>query len=108
MRESPAVALIEGLLSKGARVTAHDPKAMPNARQIFGDRISFAGDPYAAVDGADALVIVTEWLQYRTPDFDRIKDLLRTPLIIDGRNLYDPQRMRRYGFIYRCVGRAAT
>ena len=106
MRESPALALIEGLLGRGVRVTAHDPRAMPNARHLLGDRIALASDPYAALQGADALVIVTEWLQYRTPDFDRIKGLLRTPLIIDGRNLYEPERMRRYGIIYRCVGRA--
>jgi UDPglucose 6-dehydrogenase len=105
MRESPATPLIEGLLTAGAAVRAHDPKAEPNARRIFGDRVTFVADPYDAIEGADALVILTEWLPYRTPDFDRMRQLMRRPVIIDGRNLYEPARMRRYGFQYSGIGR---
>jgi UDPglucose 6-dehydrogenase len=105
MRESPAIPLIEGLLAAGARVQAHDPKAMETAREVFGDRIVYTADPYSAANGADALAIVTEWLVYRNPDFERVKTLLRQPLIIDGRNLYDPVRMRGQGFVYHGIGR---
>jgi UDPglucose 6-dehydrogenase len=105
MRESPAIPLIEGLLAAGATVRAHDPKATDTARAIFGERVSYAHDPYHAADGADALVIVTEWLVYRNPDFDRLKKLLRRPLVVDGRNLYDPARMRGLGFEHHGIGR---
>jgi UDPglucose 6-dehydrogenase len=105
MRESPATPLIEGLLAAGARVYVHDPKAMDSARAVFGDRVLYAADPYSAVHGVDALVIVTEWLVYRTPDFDRVRGLMRRPLIIDGRNLYTPERMRAAGFEYEGIGR---
>ncbi len=108
IRESPAIPLVEGLLERGAQVTAHDPHAAANARERFGARIELAADPYEALSGADALVIVTEWLQYRTPNFDRMRQLLRRPLIIDGRNLFEPERLRRYGFTYTCVGRPAA
>jgi UDPglucose 6-dehydrogenase len=105
MRESPAIPLIEGLLAAGARVQAHDPKAIESAHVVFGDRISYSPDPYSAATGADALVIVTEWLVYRNPDFERVKALLRQPLVLDGRNLYDPVRMRAQGFTYHGIGR---
>ena len=105
MRESPSIPLIEGLLSRGADVVVHDPKATEVARQIFGDRVRFARDHYEAVQGADALVIVTEWLVYRNPDLDRIRASLKQPLIIDGRNLFDPDRMARLGFRYLGMGR---
>jgi UDPglucose 6-dehydrogenase len=105
MRESPSIPLVEGILQAGGTVRAHDPKAMPVARGMFGDRIEYAADPYDAIAGADALVIVTEWLVYRNPDFDRMKALLRQPLIFDGRNLYDPARLRDAGFEYSGIGR---
>ncbi|MEO8139323.1 MAG: UDP-glucose/GDP-mannose dehydrogenase family protein [Gemmatimonadota bacterium] len=105
MRESPAIPLIEGLLAAGARVQAHDPKAIETAHAVFGDRIVYTSEPYAAANGADALAIVTEWLVYRNPDFERLKSLLRQPLVVDGRNLYDPARMRAQGFIYHGIGR---
>jgi UDPglucose 6-dehydrogenase len=105
MRESPAIPLIEGLLAAGAKVQAHDPKALETAREILGDRVSYAHDPYGAAQGADALAIVTEWLVYRNPDFDRLKELLKQPLVVDGRNLYDPVRMRAQGFLYHGIGR---
>jgi len=105
MRESPAVPLIEGLLQAGARVQAHDPKATDSAREIFHDRVMYAADPYSAAHGADALCIMTEWLLYRNPDFDRVRKLLRRPLLVDGRNLYEPDRMKALGFEYHGIGR---
>jgi UDPglucose 6-dehydrogenase len=105
MRESPSIPLVEGALAAGATVVAHDPKAHETAQHVFGDRIAYAPDPWAAVAGADALCIVTEWLVYRTPDFERLKGALRRPLVIDGRNLYDPARMARLGFEYHGIGR---
>jgi UDPglucose 6-dehydrogenase len=108
MRESPAVTLIDALLAGGATVQAHDPEAMTVARGVWGDRVTFAADPYAAVDGADALCVVTEWLVYRTPDFDRLKQLLRAPVLVDGRNLYEPARLARLGFRSAGIGRAAS
>ncbi|MGH7657666.1 MAG: UDP binding domain-containing protein, partial [Gemmatimonadales bacterium] len=108
MRESPAITLIEGILFAGGKVIAHDPKARETAGQIFGDRISYAADPYSAVDGADALVVVTEWLVYRNPDFERLSTLLKRRLIIDGRNLYDADRLKSLGFEYHGIGRRHT
>ena len=105
MRESPAIPLIEGLLAAGARVQTHDPKATDSARLIFGDRVMYAADPYSAAHGADALAVMTEWLVYRNPDFERVRKLVRRPLLIDGRNLYDPDRMATLGFEYHGIGR---
>ena len=108
MRESPAIDLVEGLLAAGARVHAHDPAALPQARGLFGERVCYYEQQYDALDGADALVIVTEWLQFRNPDFQRIKAALRRPVIVDGRNLYDPAKLRALGFSYVGIGRAGT
>ena len=105
MRESPTVPLVERLLAEGASVAAHDPQAMTTARQVLGDRIAYMPDPYAALERADALVIVTEWLVFRNPDFTLIKDRLRQPVIVDGRNLFEPARMRALGFRYFGIGR---
>jgi UDPglucose 6-dehydrogenase len=105
VRESPALVLIEELLRAGATVQAHDPAAMETARQHLGSRVTFAGHGFDALVGADALAIVTEWLEYRNPDFARIKQLLKRPLIVDARNLYDPQRLARLGFTYDSIGR---
>jgi UDPglucose 6-dehydrogenase len=105
MRESPALPLIDGILAAGGSVRAHDPKAIEVAREIYGERLYYARDPYDALAGADALVIVTEWLVYRTPDFERMRAALKAPLIFDGRNLYDPDRMTRLGFEYHGIGR---
>jgi UDPglucose 6-dehydrogenase len=107
IRESPAITLVEGLLAEGARVRAHDPKAQDNTRRIFGDRIDYPAEPYAALEGAEGLAIVTEWLVYRNPDLERVKRLLRRPLIVDGRNLYDPARLEALGIEYHCIGRRA-
>ncbi len=105
MRESPALTLVDALLEAGARVVAHDPQAMDVARERWGDRVAFVAEPYAALDGAAALVVVTEWLEYRNPDFDRIRASLSAPVIIDGRNLYDPARMAALGFRHATIGR---
>src|SRR5216110_3109593 len=105
VRESPALVLIEELLRAGAKVRAHDPAAIETARRYLGDRVTYAAQAYDALSGAAALAIVTEWLEYRNPDFTKIKQLLTRPLIVDGRNLYDPQRMARLGFTYDSIGR---
>jgi UDPglucose 6-dehydrogenase len=105
VRESPALVLIEELLRAGAKVQAHDPAAMETARQQLGNRVTFAAHGFDALAGADALAIVTEWLEYRNPDFARIHQLLKRPLIVDARNLYDPQKLGRLGFTYDSIGR---
>jgi UDPglucose 6-dehydrogenase len=105
MRESPAIPVIEGLLEAGATVQTHDPKATDSARMIFGDRVMYAADPYSAAHRVDALLVMTEWLVYRNPDFERVRKLVRRPLLIDGRNLYDPDRMAALGFEYHGIGR---
>jgi UDPglucose 6-dehydrogenase len=108
MREAPSIVTIQGLLDRGATVAAHDPVALGEARHIFGDRVSLSDSNYDVVEGADALVIHTEWHPYRRPDFDRIKTALVQPVVFDGRNLYDPARMGRLGFEYHSVGRPTT
>jgi UDPglucose 6-dehydrogenase len=105
MREAPSIVVIEGLLERGATVRAHDPEATATARRVFGDRVGFVDQNYDVLPGADALLILTEWQQYRVPDFARMKRLMREPLVIDGRNLFDPKQMSRYGFDYACIGR---
>ena len=107
MREASARVLIGGLLARGAAVTAYDPVAMVEARRIFGDepRISYATNPDAALEGADALAIVTEWKEFRSPDFARMAKTLKTPVIFDGRNLYEPQIVRDAGVDYQPIGR---
>jgi UDPglucose 6-dehydrogenase len=105
MREAPAIPLIQSLLSAGAKVRAYDPEAMGVARGIFGSRVSFAASNYDALKGADALVIVTEWSTFRRPDFNRMRSLMRTPVIVDGRNLFTPEQMKQHGFAYHSIGR---
>ncbi len=105
MREAPAVPLINGMLEAGAAVQAYDPEAMVVAKRIFGSKITYAENGYAALTGADALVIVTEWNEFREPDFVRMRKLLRTPVIFDGRNLYNPEQIRAHGFTYVSIGR---
>ncbi|MFQ5689333.1 MAG: UDP-glucose dehydrogenase family protein [Gemmatimonadota bacterium] len=106
MRAAPSLVVIEGLLAGGAAVCAHDPIAIKAARQFhFGDRVEYAEDAYAACRGADALVLLTEWLQYRRPDWGAVKEALRQPIVFDGRNLFEPLRMRARGFSYYPIGR---
>ncbi|WP_434386955.1 UDP-glucose dehydrogenase family protein [Melittangium boletus] len=105
MREAPSIEVIEGLLAKGAKVAAHDPVAERTARRVFGDRIRYTSLPYEALEGADGLFVVTEWNEFRHPDFERMKTLMKSPVIFDGRNIYDPERMRELGFAYMGLGR---
>ncbi len=108
MREAPSLITIEGVLERGARVVAHDPEAMKEARRRFGDRIELCEDDYATLEGAAALAIHTEWSPYRRPDFERMKVAMARPLVFDGRNLYDPERMAELGFEYHSVGRCSV
>ncbi len=106
MREAPSLSLVERLLAEGATVTAHDPAAMTEARRRLGDRVRFAETNYEALQGADALVVVTDWNEYRHPDFGRMKAALSRGVVIDGRNLYDPAKMMSLGFTYDSIGRS--
>jgi len=105
MREAPSIPIIQHLLARGACVRAYDPAATPVARQVFGGRIVLCEKSYDALAGADALAIVTEWNEFREPDFDRMRALLKTPVVFDGRNIYSPEHMRALGFTYFSVGR---
>ena len=105
MRESAALTVIDDLLAAGATVVAHDPVAVHEARRRLGDRIEFAESSYDALRNADALVVITDWNEYRHPDFERIRTLLRRPLVVDGRNLYMPAKMQQLGFEYYSIGR---
>jgi UDPglucose 6-dehydrogenase len=108
MREAPALTVVEGLLERGARVRVHDPVALEVARSIFGDRVEYVEGNYDALAGATALLILTDWKQYRSPAFARMAGLMQRPLILDGRNLYDPHRMAELGFEYVSVGRPSV
>jgi UDPglucose 6-dehydrogenase len=110
MREAPSRAIIDMLFEAGARVRAYDPVAGQEARRIYGDRqdLALCKNAYEAADGADALAIVTEWQEFRSPDFERLKQLLKAPVIFDGRNLYDPGMARRFGFTYYAIGRGIS
>jgi UDPglucose 6-dehydrogenase len=108
MREAPSVVIIEALLAAGASLAVHDPEALDRARQLFGSRVSYHRSNYEALDGADALLIVTEWNEFRRPDFARMRSVMKTPVIFDGRNLYEPRRMDQEGFHYYSVGRRAV
>jgi UDPglucose 6-dehydrogenase len=105
VREAPALGVVEGVLAAGATVAVHDPRAMDAARPALGTRVTYHDDAYEALRGADALLVCTEWMEYRSPDFERIRADLNQPLIFDGRNVYDPPLMLRYNFEYYSVGR---
>jgi UDPglucose 6-dehydrogenase len=107
MRDAPSLDIVPALLEAGASIRAYDPEGMDQARPLL-DGIEYATDPYACTDGADALVIVTEWDAFRALDLDRIGTLLKTPVIIDLRNIYRPEEMRRYGFTYVSIGRGVV
>ncbi len=106
VREAPALVIIENLLRAGAQVKVYDPEAMENVREILGDRISYCADGYECCQEADALVVVTEWNEFRWPDFERMHKLLKQPVLFDGRNLYDPKRMKELGFEHIGMGRS--
>jgi UDPglucose 6-dehydrogenase len=105
MREAPAIVIIEGLLAQGASVRAYDPEATRTARSVFGDRITFCEKSYDALAGADALAVVTEWNNFREPEFAKMRELMRAPVVFDGRNIYSPENMRTLGFTYFSIGR---
>ena len=105
IREAPALYNIEALLELGCKINVYDPEAMPNVKAILGDKVTFSKNPYEAIDQADALLIVTEWPQFRTPDFERMDSLLKNKVIFDGRNLYETSQMRDLGYTYYSIGR---
>jgi len=105
VREAPAMALIDRLLAAGADIAAYDPVARDNVRAVYGDKIRLTDKMYDALDGADALALVTEWHEFRRPDFGRMKKLMKTPCLFDGRNIWDPDELRRLGFTYQGIGR---
>jgi len=105
-RESPAIRCIEKFLDAGIKVRAYDPEAMGGAKEHFGERIETSQESYAILDGADALVVFTDWQEFRTPDFEQIAERLRCPVIFDGRNLYDPVYVKKQGIEYHCIGRS--
>lgn len=108
IREAPALYMIDALLNAGATVTAFDPEAMPNVKQVVGDKIQYAESQYEALDDADALLIATEWNEFRTPDFNKIGQLLKNKTIFDGRNLFDIATMEKLGYHYESIGRKST
>jgi len=105
IREAPSAVLISSLLNEGVKVRVHDPAAMPNAKKIYGSKIKYCKSAYSALKNADALVVVTEWNEFRRLDLHSIKSLMRTPVIFDGRNIYDPDEVRGSGFVYYGIGR---
>lgn len=105
IRESPAIFCVQEFLKHGIRVRAHDPEAMVLAERLFGQTVTFCQDYYDALDGADGLVVLTDWQQFRNPDFERMAERMRHPVLFDGRNLYDPAYLKEKGFEYSCLGR---
>ena len=105
MREAPAIPIIHGLLARGAKVRAYDPAAAPVASRLFNGKIALCEKSYDALHGADALAIVTEWNEFREPDFAKMRSLLKAPVVFDGRNIYSPEHMKALGFQYFSIGR---
>lgn len=108
IREAPAIDMMEALLSKGAKLQVFDPEAMPNIEKRFGDKLKYSSNMYSATEGADALLICTEWSIFRTPDFSKLNQFLKHPAIFDGRNLYNVNEIEAEGFTYVSIGRKAT
>lgn len=105
MREAPAITIINELLQRGAKIKSFDPKAVESAKCIFGDKIEYSKNAYEATENTDALLLLTEWNEFRRPDFERLKELMKLPIIFDGRNQYDRNRLVEKGFEYKCVGK---
>ena len=106
IRDAPALVLIDRLLKLGAALRVHDPEAMENVRAIYGNKLTYCDLPMEALDGADALAIVTEWGEFRNPEFEEMRQRMRQPVVFDGRNLYSPRQLKSLGFVYHCVGKA--
>ncbi len=104
-RESPSLVIINRLLESGAQVKVYDPAGMPEVKAKLGDRVTYAGDPYQAAEGADALLLITEWAEFRLPDWDEVSDKLKQKIVFDGRNVFDPAELKRMGFVYYGIGR---
>jgi UDPglucose 6-dehydrogenase len=105
MRDAPSIKIIEKLLSDGATIAAYDPEAMDEAKKIFGTRIQLAQNNYGCLEGADALLLITEWQAFRNPNFERMKAVMKSAVIFDGRNIYEPAHLKQAGFTYYGVGR---
>jgi UDPglucose 6-dehydrogenase len=105
MREAPSITILNELLAKGAKIKAYDPKAMERAKLIFGNKISYAQSAYEALENVDGLLLITEWNEFRIPDFDKVKQLMKTPVIFDGRNQYNSRLLKEHGFKYFCIGK---
>jgi len=108
IREAPALTLVDAMLAEGVSLRVHDPEALANVRELYGERLTYCDRPYGCLEQADALAIVTEWNEFRNPDFEVMRRLLKAPVIFDGRNLYDPARMAALGFTYHGIGRATV
>ncbi len=108
VREAPGLVLIDALLQTGAQLRVHDPEALANVRTQYGERLTYCDRPYGALEQADALAVVTEWNEFRNPDFEVMRRLMRQPIIFDGRNVYDPARMISLGFTYQGIGRSGA
>jgi len=108
IREAPALVLIDQLLAEGVKLRVHDPEALANVRAIYGDRMVFSDRPYGALEGADGLAIVTEWQEFRHPDFDLMRRLMRQHGVFVGRNLYEPKALASHGFTYYAMGRGGS
>ena len=106
IREAPALSIIDALTAMGATITAYDPEAMPNVQARIGDKIAYAENQYQALAGAEALIIATEWSEFRTPDFERMDKEIKHKIIFDGRNLFDVYKMRELGYHYESIGRS--
>ncbi len=105
MREAPSITIINALMDQGASIRAFDPAAMGNAKEFFGDKITYTKNQYEAVEQVDALIINTEWSVFRTPDFSKLKTLMKSKVVFDGRNLFDLNRIKELGFYYNSIGR---
>jgi UDPglucose 6-dehydrogenase len=105
IREAPSLALIDAMLAEGVSLRVHDPEAIGNVRWLYGDKLTYCDRPYGALEGADGLAIVTEWPEFRRPDFELMRRLMREPVVFDGRNLFEPKTMRTHGFTYYAIGR---
>ena len=105
MRDAPSIRIIEKLLDEGANIVAYDPEAMEEAKRIFGTRIQLAPSNYSCLEGADALLLITEWQAFRHPNFERIRQTMRQPVIFDGRTIYDPGQVKLLGFTYYGIGK---
>jgi len=108
VRESPAHSVINGLLEAGAEIFAFDPEAIETTRAVFGDKLNYGSDPYDVLTDADALAVCTEWHEFRRPDYDRVRELMKNPLVFDGRNLFRPEKMKQFGWEYYSIGRPSS